>query len=182
MKNFLLATLISSFIIACSGSDGDSASAGNASGTLTQAQIEEKFNLPPEPDPVLNNATILGVDSNNNDIRDDVERAIAFKYYQDEKAVSLFNQESKIDSKLISAVESNDRSEYLKLIEENGLLVECFFEYNESLVDDDLLGMTENTTERKEFLIRSQELMLSGVASIQGPTSTEVQEYCSKIN
>jgi len=32
--------------------------------------------LPPEPDPVANNATLAGVDVNNNGIRDDVERAI----------------------------------------------------------------------------------------------------------
>jgi len=29
--------------------------------------------LPPEPDPVVNNSTLLGIDVNNNDVRDDVE-------------------------------------------------------------------------------------------------------------
>jgi len=32
--------------------------------------------LPPEPDPKINNATLLGVDSNGNGVRDDVERWI----------------------------------------------------------------------------------------------------------
>jgi len=36
--------------------------------------------LPPEPDPAENNATLVGVDSNKNGIRDDVERAIYLKY------------------------------------------------------------------------------------------------------
>jgi len=36
--------------------------------------------LPPEPDPVVNNATLGGVDSNNNGVRDDVERKIYEKY------------------------------------------------------------------------------------------------------
>lgn len=36
--------------------------------------------LPPEPDAVQNNETIAGIDSNNNNIRDDVERAIFEKY------------------------------------------------------------------------------------------------------
>jgi|SRR3989344_1667142 len=36
--------------------------------------------LPTEPDPTENNATLSGVDSNNNGIRDDVERAIYLKY------------------------------------------------------------------------------------------------------
>ena len=36
--------------------------------------------LPPAPDPILNNATLLGIDSNNNGVRDDVERKIYFRY------------------------------------------------------------------------------------------------------
>jgi len=36
--------------------------------------------LPPEPDPKVNNATLLGIDSNNNGVRDDVERKIYEKY------------------------------------------------------------------------------------------------------
>jgi len=36
--------------------------------------------LPPKPDPKINNATLLGVDVNNNGVRDDVERWIYKKY------------------------------------------------------------------------------------------------------
>jgi hypothetical protein len=36
--------------------------------------------LPPEPDPIINNSTLLGIDSNNNGVRDDVERKIYFTY------------------------------------------------------------------------------------------------------
>jgi len=36
--------------------------------------------LPPEPDPVVNNSTLLGIDVNNNDVRDDVEIWILNKY------------------------------------------------------------------------------------------------------
>jgi hypothetical protein len=36
--------------------------------------------LPPEPDPKVNNATLLGVDVNHNGVRDDVERWIYRKY------------------------------------------------------------------------------------------------------
>lgn len=36
--------------------------------------------LPPEPNKTENNATLAGIDTNNNGIRDDVERAIYFKY------------------------------------------------------------------------------------------------------
>ncbi|WP_345969268.1 hypothetical protein WCX72_07820 [Sulfurimonas sp. HSL1-6] len=38
--------------------------------------------LPPEPDPKVNNATLLGVDANSNGVRDDVERKIYFTYHR----------------------------------------------------------------------------------------------------
>ena len=44
--------------------------------------------LPPEPDATANNATLAGVDSNSNGIRDDVERAIYSKY-KDNKHVAI---------------------------------------------------------------------------------------------
>lgn len=36
--------------------------------------------LPPEPDETLNNSTLLGIDSNDNGVRDDVERWVIKKY------------------------------------------------------------------------------------------------------
>jgi len=38
------------------------------------------YKLPPEPDETLNNSTLLGIDSNDNGVRDDVERLIVQKY------------------------------------------------------------------------------------------------------
>ncbi|MFT5661588.1 MAG: hypothetical protein ACI9TV_002235 [Sulfurimonas sp.] len=46
------------------------------------------YKLPPEPDPVINNSTILGVDFNNNGVRDDVERFIVSKYKDNHVIVS----------------------------------------------------------------------------------------------
>lgn len=52
---------------------------------LTLADVEGK-NLPPMPDQAENDATVAGVDKNNNGIRDDVELAIFKKYPSDKKA------------------------------------------------------------------------------------------------
>jgi len=41
--------------------------------------------LPPEPNQAENDATLAGIDSNQNGIRDDVERAIYFKYQESAK-------------------------------------------------------------------------------------------------
>ena len=44
--------------------------------------------LPPEPDPKVNNATLLGVDVNKNGVRDDVERWI-YKTYKDKHPIYI---------------------------------------------------------------------------------------------
>lgn len=43
----------------------------------TTSDVINGIAVPSEPDPLVNNATIAGVDSNNNGIRDDVERVLA---------------------------------------------------------------------------------------------------------
>ncbi len=45
-----------------------------------QPKVIHGHQLPPEPDPVVNNSTLLGVDANKNGVRDDVERWI-YKTY-----------------------------------------------------------------------------------------------------
>jgi len=51
-------------------------------------EIIHGHTLPPEPDPVVNNATLLGVDSNDNGVRDDVERWI-YHTYKDKHPIHL---------------------------------------------------------------------------------------------
>ncbi len=47
------------------------------------------YKLPFEPNPVVNNATLLGVDTNDNGVRDDVERYIIKKYKDEKIAVEI---------------------------------------------------------------------------------------------
>jgi len=48
-----------------------------------KAEIIHGYTLPPEPDSTINNSTLLGVDMNNNGIRDDVERYIIKRFAQE---------------------------------------------------------------------------------------------------
>jgi hypothetical protein len=48
--------------------------------TSKPVEVIHGHTLPPEPDETLNNSTLLGIDSNNNGVRDDVERWIYYKY------------------------------------------------------------------------------------------------------
>ena len=62
-------------MIGCSGSGGDTSSGGGGGQT----------GLPPDPGPA-GMATLAGIDSNNNGVRDDVERYIALTYPADTDA------------------------------------------------------------------------------------------------
>lgn len=54
-----------------------SACGGGSGSNTTKTETINGITVPPAPDPVVNNATLAGVDSNNNGVRDDVERKIA---------------------------------------------------------------------------------------------------------
>ncbi len=57
--------------------------------TITKkVEVINGYTLPPEPDPKINNSTLLGVDVNGNGIRDDVERFIVTKYKDHHKIVT----------------------------------------------------------------------------------------------
>jgi hypothetical protein len=51
-----------------------------------EPEVIDGYQLPPEPDPKVNNSTLLGIDSNNNGVRDDVERYIYFRFRDFENA------------------------------------------------------------------------------------------------
>ncbi len=110
-KFFLIATILvaTALLTGCSKSDGFSTSktsgtAGtsetngtkatseiNATGDRTPDQeviVINGHTLPPEPDPAVNDETLLGVDSNDNGVRDDVERWI-YETYKDKHPIYI---------------------------------------------------------------------------------------------
>jgi hypothetical protein len=88
---FILIALLMLLISGCSDTKKD-----ETAGTDTNATplVINGYTLPPEPDPKVNNSTLLGIDSNDNGVRDDVERRI---YLEQKKAVdrAVLMQEAK---------------------------------------------------------------------------------------
>jgi len=72
-----VALLLLVLLSGCSQSDGYSTS---EVASKEEPVVIHGYTLPPEPDPVINNSTLLGIDSNNNGVRDDVEIWILKKY------------------------------------------------------------------------------------------------------
>ena len=50
---------------------------GTSTGRAPKMEVINGIIVPPAPDPVVNNATVAGVDINKNGVRDDVERGLA---------------------------------------------------------------------------------------------------------
>jgi len=67
--------------------------------------------LPPKPDPIANSATLEGIDSNSNGVRDDVERAIYKKYDKKLHIVSLIDLAKELQQILIQPVENAKKIE-----------------------------------------------------------------------
>jgi hypothetical protein len=64
------------FLTGCGGGGGGDGGNTNSSNTQTINGIA----VPPLPEPTRNNSTLAGIDTNNNGVRDDVERYIATKF------------------------------------------------------------------------------------------------------
>ena len=71
-KNLSISLLTTLLLSACAGESGQNLQTPAA----TEAVVIDGHTLPPESDETLNNATLLGIDVNDNGVRDDVERWI----------------------------------------------------------------------------------------------------------
>ena len=77
MHNFI--KILSSLLLLASSTLADTNTTTPKGKTNTQWIVDGHL-LPPEPDKALNDSTLLGIDSNNNGVRDDVERWIYETY------------------------------------------------------------------------------------------------------
>ena len=100
--------------------------------------------LPPEPDQKENNATLAGVDSNQNGIRDDVERAIYFKYKDNQRITIAALQYAKELQMEFTEVRNSET--LIAVIQEEGRGFGCVYG-NEKVVKD----LVFNTEVRKQF-------------------------------
>ena len=110
--------------------------------------------LPPEPDPVDNNATLLGIDINDNDVRDDVERWI-YKEYEDKHPVyiDIAMQGAREKQKMLS------HPEKAKEIHEKMVApIDCE-SYYRSCIDKPLLNERINGSNFRKVIFNTKERM-----------------------
>jgi len=134
LKKLLI--LLSITIITACGGGGDDAAAENVAtdGTspvipveeeYTEQYIIDKLGLPEEPDEEENNSTPTGVDKNENYIRDNVERQIAFDHYPDLQKIKLLNDYAAEYTKQIIHFSDDDKDSYIESDKRESVVIGC---------------------------------------------------------
>ncbi len=137
--------------------------------------------LPPEPDSDLNNSTLLGIDVNNNKVRDDIERKIVMnpKWSAGLKGAKL--QEART---YFLAMESPDQYPNIRDLLLKSYLLEMYYQKNRSInsneenrEDKENLKANFNTDERKLAYAKIQGKFSGGMYSIMLQPHRFVERY-----
>jgi len=183
MKNLLL-ILAAGSVISCIPQSKELNTKNVTLHNLNQQEVETELNLPPEPNPKINNSTILGVDSNNNEIRDDWERAIAFEFYNDTTLRNLHNKSAINSKRLTVAYQTNNKLAYQSLAEESKEIDDCaiyFYGKDAGLRASKIANMAENTKERLSHIMKRDLAIAKEVKlSSRQLAPYEQKKVCSK--
>ncbi len=153
--------------------------------SLYAEEVIHGHTLPPVPDPALNSATLGGIDSNHNGVRDDVERAIYKKYKKKLHAVLMMDT-AKFFNRVLKEPISNAQS-IVKYSIQNGnceAYIELSFD-NTGLENDNWLknsdyvrNLSFDTPKRVKKYLDYNQALSGGVYG--GPISDWNRKACSK--
>ena len=140
--------------------------------------------LPPEPDPKVNNATLLGVDVNHNGVRDDVERWI-YETYKDKHPIYIdIAMQAARASKMV--LEHPEKAKEITRKVEGALFCGWYYQhdayrYNDPmLVHENIDGTVKskcfNTKKRKDVYWEYDRLLSGGVYTL--PRSKQMKALC----
>jgi PBP1b-binding outer membrane lipoprotein LpoB len=140
--------------------------------------------LPPEPDPKVNNSTLLGIDSNNNGVRDDVERWIYNKYKDKHPIYIDIAMQAARGYKLV--LETPERAKEIR--EKVNAAQVCNWYYwkdakylNEKIlvnerIDSSVFGKYFNTKNRQDIYWNYDKLLSGGIYDL--PEIEDEKQYC----
>lgn len=188
MKKTLLLIPTALFILGCNQSTEDISTTTTTTNPETITNINEEildevingYTLPPEPDKTLNNSTLLGIDLNNNGVRDDVERKIVIKYQNPLEVTFVMEyakeHQSMLNSPLSEAVEIEGKMSKIAdcslFLNRKNIKLEKFIEYTENY--------TYNTKERVIAYIQFNKA-LSGGSYGSAPSTWNIHACSDKV-
>ena len=132
--------------------------------------------LPPEPNPTINNATLLGVDTNDNGVRDDVERKIYAVYKRPVEQAYMMQYAIRYPQTLKDPVAAAKSKELEK---EHWNLYSCkgYLRKAKIAIPTNSVSFMENayfnTKERMRAYIEFSEAMSGGVYNIPLPRDAD---------
>ena len=140
--------------------------------------------LPPRPDKTLNDSTLLGIDVNHNNVRDDVERWI-YGTYKDKHPIHVdIGMQAARGYKLV--LETPERAKEIRLKVDAALFCNWYYwkdakEFNEPLLvkermDTPVSSKYFNTKERKDIYLQYDKLLSGGV--YDSPWADEMKSFC----
>ena len=183
MKKFLILSAI--MLVASCAKNVEPAKADVSSSEETELKksLAKEYNLPPEPDVEENNATINGVDINNNLIRDDWERAIVFEFHEDKINMNLHNALAKNTTLLNNYYEDMNVDEYSKASKEDQYIIECagYFYGMNMFKNRELFKKGEDTKKRLNYTLKRDSEMSEYLGyGIHGTPSSKLESICQK--
>ena len=175
LKTTLITLLSITMFSACSGEKQDTPQPSQN----TEPVVINGHTLPPEPDPKINNSTLLGIDSNKNGVRDDVERKIYLQYDEEIERqylmMSARKQQKRLEANnLIQNAEKWERLDRYTF----GCISYISHEYGIRLYGniDFVLDNVYNTRSRLEKYMAYNQALSGGVYGT--PKSYEVESSC----
>ena len=184
MKKLLILSAI--MLVASCAKNVEPAQMVDSSGEETELQkrLVKEYNLPPEPDMEENNATINGVDINNNLIRDDWERAIVFEFYEDKINMNLHNALAKNTTLLNNYYEDMNIDEYAKASKESKYIIECagYFYGLNMFNNRDLFRKGRDSKKRLDYTLNRESEMAQIIGrNLHGTPSSKLESICQKF-
>jgi hypothetical protein len=118
--------------------------------------------LPPEPDPTLNNATLEGIDSDNDGVRDDVQRELARRFGSTSDYSFAIAWAKTYQRQLVLPTPASRASAMVLVGDENCAVRGAS---NELLSYDGMTALMENTAARKQAMRAFNDIVLGYLGS-----------------
>ena len=153
---------------------------------VTQPEIINGHTLPSEPDPTINNSTLLGVDVNNNGVRDDVERWIYEEYKEKHPVhIDIAMQAGRAYKKVL---ETPERAREIRKEVNSATTCQAYYKYDAEFLNEPILIQENaideyfrskiyyNTQKRMDAYLQYDKLLSGGVYTL--PSFEEEKAAC----
>lgn len=180
LKNIITLTSLLLIFTSCSSESTTSVEKNETNATAQEVVVINGHTLPAMPDKTLNDSTLLGIDSNDNGVRDDVERKIYLTYdkrvNQELMMQSLKRHQSMLaDPNLIkNAYDWEETSN-----KDSGCKYYLYDKYDIPFIKNSVHFIEDNTYNSEERIrkyMRYNNALSGGVFGT--PTSAEVESSC----